>query len=365
LVVIIVFNLGVSVGILAEYSGLLNQVKSLLRPIWLETGTLLSTPSTHIIYDRDNELLRFAFVDELMLDDKQIYPPSGSIEQVSRRINDLLIDASLFPDAYRDIKILDTLLEEHIFSLHYNLQRNYTTYSYFVSKGQNTDCAILIIPGSGHNQSSKIFRKDVNNYHKDIVNITEKYCVTFIYVKPNEDFISIHNGEKKLSYEFVINYLVNYGGSYSARYLIDTLAITKYLKNQYERVVVIGLSQGGRATLLNSMQSEPTVAIVASGFTTITTTINWSGHQGIMIPNLFTYFNNNEVVDVIDSLNTHYLFTYGKQERASYKIEAEEEYACNLFKGLDNVTCLSHAGGHTFPQPLIESFLSLHLGDIR
>jgi hypothetical protein len=44
---------------------------------------------------------------------------------------------------------------------------------------------------------------------------------------------------------------------YSATYLVEALALAKYLGERYEPFGVAGLSQGGEAALLISLQASP------------------------------------------------------------------------------------------------------------
>lgn len=191
-ITLVVFGLGFVTGVVVHRSGQLGLIKREIYSV-LQISDHKYDEEHDEEYDEanpENELLRFAFVDELVQDEDQLYPPSRSFDQISQRINDYLVDASLFPDAYANVEVLDASLDGHVFELNYSLQEGNpcTAYSYFLpEEGEEVSCAILIIPGSGLNQSSHIFRRDVDNYHKDIVNVTEKYCDTFIFVKPNED----------------------------------------------------------------------------------------------------------------------------------------------------------------------------------
>ncbi|MDA2925983.1 SAF domain-containing protein [Acidobacteria bacterium AH-259-G07] len=327
-------------------------------------------------YDKDLELLRFAFLprlwsapgmNELIMEDGQIYPSSNSIDEVEQRIREYVIDASLFKDAYEKLKILkDSFLEEHVFELEYRLGKIYKAHAYFSpSPNTGSPCAALIIPGTGHNASSGIFRRDSNTYYGNILEITKPSCDSFVFVKPNEDFLAIHNGEKKLSYDFLVPYLINHGGSYAAHYVINTLAISKYLKKEYDQVFVLGLSQGGQAAFLNALQSEPTAAVVSSGFSVLRRKLNWGTLVGIIIPGLYKDFSLEKIFSIVEKSPTHFLFTYGRNEFGTNKIEAEEECSCDFFEPLSNVTCLIHDRGHIFPETAVRDFIVSQLAVTR
>lgn len=181
----------------------------------------------------------------------------------------------------------------------------------------------------------------------------------FVLIKPNEDCLAIHNGIAKLDRLFYIDWLLNQGASYSALYIAHSLAITKYLQEKYDKVLVAGLSQGGFAALLNALQSRPTAAIIASGFSIIDEKVQLANYEAIIIPGLDKKFSTDEIRSSIQRLpTTNFLFTYGKREEGTYKIEAEERLTCNYLSSLKNVECEIHNGGHVFPQDSIRRFLS-------
>ena len=75
------------------------------------------------------------------------------------------MDAGLFQDAFEKLKLSQgTLVEDHIFQLNYQLGgKGYRAHSYFTPTTgavPASNCAALIIPGSGHNASSEIHRRD-------------------------------------------------------------------------------------------------------------------------------------------------------------------------------------------------------------
>jgi hypothetical protein len=138
---------------------------------------------------------------------------------------------------------------------------------------------------------------------------------------------------------------------------VHSLALTKYLKQTYEKVVVLGLSQGGSAALLNSLQSEPDGAVISSGFSVMSKTLSKGSLRQIIIPNLDTYYGVDEIYQTIKASATRYLFTYGQQEEGIYGIEVDHQYTCNYFKALSNVSCMTHSLDHTFPIEEVDNFL--------
>ena len=306
-------------------------------------------------YCRDREFLSFAFVDAMLPD--QVYPPVTTLAEVSARVNQYYLDVARFPTAYADMDVGPAQTRGEIFLLRYRLGSEYTAHAYFAPSARpDASCAALIIPGSGHNESSVVFRRDPHDYHFDVAGIASELCDTFVFVKPNEDFAAIHDARRKLSYVAINTYLLNKGGSYSAHYVANTMAIEKYLRSKYARTVVLGLSQGGEAALLNALQSRPTAAVVASGYSVLDETLSWANAEQVIIPGYYRGFND-KVRSGIAASPTRFLLTYGQGERSTFKIEAEDRDTCRALAPLANVTCLVHPGRHIFPEGIVRDFL--------
>ncbi|NKB23684.1 MAG: hypothetical protein GKR87_04775 [Kiritimatiellae bacterium] len=218
------------------------------------------------------ELLRVAFTDKL-IPDEQINKPITSLDGIYEINASLMLNLENFSNAYSSLELLDAsqlVLDKgntKVFKVDYKLaDTGYKAYAYFTEKVPMAKKAALIIPGSGLNQSSSIYRNEPTNYHFGIHEALGDAYDIYVLIKPNEDCSAFHNGRKKLNKNFVINWLLDYGASYSAHYIVSSLAITKHMQNKYDHVVVARLSRGGSATLLNALQSQPDAAIIASGF---------------------------------------------------------------------------------------------------
>jgi hypothetical protein len=253
----------------------------------------------------------------------QVYPAATTLEQINERLEAMLVPADSFFGAYSRIQLqghgIDTLgtVNRLAFSVDYGLDgRALTAHAYFRPSGKGEErCAALVIPGSGNNQSTAILKRDPDNYHHDITFAVDRLCDMYIYVKPNEDFLAIHDMRAKLRNEYLIGHLINSGGSYSTLYLNHTLAIVKYLKDSYDKVIVLGLSQGGKAALLNALQSSPDGAVVSSGFSILEEHIFGAGLGQIIVPGLNAHYSVARTYDLIRDSSTRYLFTFGKKER--------------------------------------------------
>lgn len=309
--------------------------------------------------DVQTALLNPAFTDHLP-NAPLMYPKVESLDDLEGHLSDLFMPLDLFEDAFENIApttyshhCVDTLeCLYNAFSISYVIGgRQYTGHAYYKkwADAQNRTNAAVIIPGSGVNQSTAVYLNDSNNYHYNIADLVRDQWDMHVCVRPNEDFLAIHNGSAKLNCDYIVPQLANLGGSYSARFLVDTMAIVKYLKSVYSKVAVIGLSQGGQAALYNFLQSQPDAAIIASGFSVIHETMQRAGIGQIMIPGMKEYLSNESILDGIQNSNTEYLFTWGWEERGIYGVEAWYRCTRAFFGSLSNVTCVSHDTGHVFP----------------
>jgi hypothetical protein len=308
-------------------------------------------------YNRNDVVLANAFTDPLI--ELQLLPPATTIEEVSTQLAALYYPVADFFTAYDSLLLKQARHQGDVFQVDYVASgREYTAYTYYRPgrSRQNDTCAVLAIPGSGSNQSTAIFHKDPQNYHGDVLALFEEKCDTFVLVKPNEDFLAVHNGKKKLNEKYLLRFLINRGGSYSAYYIVNSVALVKWLKQKYQTTLVIGLSQGGEAAFLNALQTAPTAAIVASGFSLLTDTIDYAGFNQILLPGYKEIYTNAKIYDIIATSPTKYLFTYGKQETTIYKAEAEEKLVCRYFGDLSNVKCRIHDGGHAFDREALRKF---------
>lgn len=317
-----------------------------------------------------SHFVRTAFSDTLY-GGPVILDRADSVERIRQHLDEMSMPAASFFDAYSKIEILnhryDTLktVNRPALQVDYEIDdRALTGYAYFRPGAETkSNCAALIIPGSGLNQSTAILVSDVDNYHYNIAKVVGTHCDLFVYVKPNEDFLAIHNGVFKLDYRYIIGHLINNGGSYSALYLVHTLAIAKYLKESYDKLLVVGISQGGKAALLNSLQSEPYGTIVSSGFSILEEELVGMGLGQIMIPGLNGHYRRFDIYRTIAGSSTRFLFTYGKLEEGMYGVEARENITRDYYRDLDNVEFHVHNRGHRFPPRRIGRFLLTHFGE--
>ena len=270
---------------------------------------------------------RFAFIDPLVETENQIDSPLQNMEQVNKRVKKLELDVSRYRNAFESLHVLKTsFLKPGVFCLSFGLGCEYTTYCYFEkSHFESNRTAMLLIPGSGYNQSSALLPGGLPNYHDGLYEMAKKHGDVYVYIKPNEDIRAINNGEHKLSYDFIINTLISHGGSYSAYYIVETMAITKWLQQKYERVVLAGVSQGATAVFLNGIQSWPNIVIcISGGYFPSDSYVFHASPFNIMIPGLSNLVKPDSTPGLIRNHQTSSLFTLGKFDIGKFRVLAEE-----------------------------------------
>jgi len=315
-------------------------------------------------FRNDREILDIAFTDPLNESDNPLFQETNSIDSIHEKLESLYVPVENFDHFYEDITITSSSTQQTtpntwIHSIKYNLAgKEYSAYAYFRKNESKNENGFLLIPGSGLNQSSAIYHRDRTNYQHGILDLLGQYGEVFVLVKPNEDFLAIHNGRNKLNYNFIINHLLNRGGSYSALYIAHSLAFSKFIKTKYETTGVVGLSQGGGAAFLNALQSEPDIAIISSGFSFLFDKMQAGSHDQIIIPcKCFAKYTEVDFVrQKISNLKTKFLFSWGKGESDYYKYEAFTQYSCSLLN-LPNTECILHDMGHVYPVEEIKDYM--------
>jgi hypothetical protein len=312
------------------------------------------------LHSFDSGFVKSHFTASISKLDKLRYPPVKDYEMLCNRINSFKVDLDGFDVAYRKIKLLPSFTEGHIFILPFEYKNRVDTVFAYFKPALNKDAkktGINMIPGSGINQSSAMFYSLRNNTQKNIDDFAQKYGDVYILVKPNEDFLAIHNGIKKIDEVAFVDHLLNHGSSYSAYYLIQSLALSKYIRSRYEQLYVFGHSQGGSAAVINSLQCYPDKAVIASGYSALMDLPYMSGFNQIIIPGYSKNFTSKYVKKQIKEMRTQFLFTWGQQETGIYGVEGRQKLTAKYFADLPNVKCHVHSKGHVYHDLVIADFL--------
>lgn len=323
-----------------------------------------------IALNGEQELLNLVFCDTVS-EHNLYYPPISSMDAIYDSNQRIHMECSGFESAYKNIKLvgyeykkrgsrfLDVLRVNFVYR-----GKEYEAFAYVTAQDSchSRDKSTLIIPGSEINQSYGIANGDTTNYHYGILDALK--CTggdVFTLIKPNEDYLAWHNGKgKKLSGLCIWNWHLNRGGSYSVSYIVQSLALMKWMKGQYQKTIVAGLSQGGTATLLNAVQSCPDLAIVCSGTSILMDKVEYAGHNQIIgIPGYDKFFNPDSLKLKLSN-GTKWLFTWGMMESDIYRIEAQQQLTKNTLNELPNTTFNVHNAGHCFPVEEIVDFIRKH-----
>jgi len=149
------------------------------------------------------------------------------------------------------------------------------------------------------------------------------------------------------------------GGSYSVSYLVEALALMKYLNQCSEHTVVAGLSQGGAAALYVALQASPSQAIISSGYSVLSEKVLWAGFDQLMgVPGSEIILTQDGLINSLANSTTRYLFTWGRTESLYYLEEAQNLYTASILQRVSNAFGIIHDGGHLFPVNEIRDFLS-------
>lgn len=339
------------------------QISALLALVF----TLLACDKGNSEYDEasqdwEGKVTSSLFKESVSRYDPLLYPEVTNLQQLQKASERIYMPSETIFDA--EDKIHNSKLRQQsdsIVQLSYDVvgQRTYKGYAY-IDRGDVSDTAYLIIPGTGANEAGKIFYSNKEDYHCCLRNALDKDADLYVQVKPNSDFLAVHHDGRLLDGTVALfPQLLSMGGSYSTRYLVDTIALAKHLKSEYKKVVIIGLSQGGNAALFVALQVQPDAAIVSSGYSVMNAgSVYIANIKQIVIPGFLSRYTPEYIRKVIQQQSTQYLFTYGQAESGLYKHETVKRVSEEFFIGLDNVHFYYHPKGHVFPVRRTIEFLN-------
>lgn len=266
-------------------------------------------------------------------------------------------------------KQLDPLVE-----LEFNLNnKNATSYATYTPASEgasgNQRIAFFVIPGSEANQTTDIIRGE--GYHNTNCYVSEHlkaYGDVFIHTKPVEDYRGIYWNGKKLntadyvtpgSLSFLYTYLLANDKPYGVNYLIECFAFIKYLNQHYDKVVLLGCSQGGYAAMLTAFNTDVDAALIASGFTTQVhdSASYWYAMQQIFGSAVERY-TNPFVKECFTKANTQFLLTYAYPDLPAYITENQQHLTQSYLQNLPNIRYYYNYSEHSFPPcTVLDSFV--------
>ena len=137
------------------------------------------------------------------------------------------------------------------------------------------------------------------------------------------------------------------------------------MQQNYDGLTIVGLAQGGAATLLVALQASPTAAVVASGYSILQDQVNYAGFEQMLIPKNRVTFAAARVRELMASNLTRYLFTWGRNEGDFNKLEADLGPTSAYFASVPGFRAQVHDGGSEFPMPAVASYLAEQLRRVR
>lgn len=254
--------------------------------------------------------------------------------------------------------------------LKFNLN-NKTAWSYALIDSSskpvyNNDYAFVIVSGTGTNQIKTIL--DGNGYHDlncYVRNLLKPKGDIYIMSMPNEDHRALFFNKKKvtslptLQPPYLISYLNAANKSIGLNRLIETVAFIKYLKTKYKKVIVLGLSTGGKAALWASLLAEPDVALIASGYSILVDNdYNSQLINSMSYGNYLLVYDKDSTKARLSQLHTQFLFTQAQNDGALTQYDIDSSITKNFLMPAGNISFFSNYVNHSFPPcPVIDSFL--------
>jgi len=301
----------------------------------------------------DDLLLKHAFTDPLANGGSLRQKPVGSLAELATELKQFArFPAEGFFDSFSMIEPGALVLDQAgLARLTFRLAGTEgEALSYVLGPDRAEGCAILFVPGSGLNMATPTAAGQPP--YGGIIDDLARRCRIHVLIKPNEDIRAIHDGTRKLSGDFIYQYAVRHGSSYGVTYLTEALALAARLKRDHKIFGIVGLSQGGEAALLLSLQAEPDFSVVAAGFSLIQYRVLWAGADQIGLPGMYQRYSPDRMAAKIARQRTRYLFTYGRQDNGDYQMEAWTGESCAFLTSAapERASCVIHDGGHEFPR---------------
>lgn len=295
-----------------------------------------------------------------------------------------------------DSSITDTIIREYVdindeidtFNVHYNttlfpakrafrylnfsINNKFSVANFILDSCKNPNTAIktafVVLTGTGSNQLTAI-SNFIFNYHNTNCHIRpflNNFGDVYLTGTAAEDNRAIHWNYKKLSRygptqpSFLNNYLNSIQQASGINKLIETIALVKFLKSKYKKVIVLGLSTGGTEALWASILSRPSGTILSSGYSVMSdTNANSLWVNSIYYDSCLYYFNKDSLMTHFNEKNSNYLITQAINDNPLIQMDIDSNYTPNFFAPADNVHFNYSYYNHSFPPCyIIDSFIS-------
>jgi hypothetical protein len=190
----------------------------------------------------------------------------------------------------------------------------------------------------------------------------------YIHCKPLEDYRALYWTNKRLNSKdyvtpgapsFVYNYLAGSERHYGINYLIECMAFIKYLNQHYDRVILLGCSQGGYAALILSLISHVDGALIAAGYSVKLQdfSLGMFGFKQNFGDTLVNKYDSATIKNKLIQSTKRFLFTYGNLEDSFWQQEHDSAYTEKYFNHYQNIQYYYNFNYHAFPPcDIIDSF---------
>lgn len=314
---------------------------------WFIYDTIRSTAALYASFDSN---FKFTLKD---LDSLHKMSVASTLISDTQRNNSFNQFPSLYP-MIDPIKVLP-------FSLNQKQQKAYTVFNKGIEQ-TNCKAAYIIMQGSGINNTKDLVNDTgYHNINCKLLSHLKSKGDVFTLIKPNEDIRAMYWNGMKLN-DYIFSYLETSKHHYGINYLIELIALIKYVKQYYDKVYLLGLSEGGYASLLANLFEETDEVVISGGYSINFDTFAWSNSTlRTRFDSLVDRYVKFNLKTKIQQSNTSYLFTWGNNETVPLMQEEHNfKYTSNYFNGVNNTKFYYNFNYHSFPScEVIDSFIQL------
>ncbi|MBL7752986.1 MAG: T9SS type A sorting domain-containing protein [Chitinophagaceae bacterium] len=299
---------------------------------------------------------------------KYLYPGVYTLQQLDSAYSRFVFTSNEFYGSYKQIAHSNTIqpCAGNAFKLDFSLNSKSSSAYFYKIDTSSKSTAVFIIPGTGNNQSSQILSNTPPNYHNyysgtffGLPALAARHGDLYLYIKPNDDIRAIRNGMNKLNDLNVYPVLTNRGTSYTSNLFIECFAMIKYLKSKYDRVIVLGLSQGGTCSMITGIETEPAAVLSCSGYSTIWDTAFYaSGTAGLIQDSLFQVYSSQNILDSMKANSSYYFYSWAQFDVNSLKHEFTQHTSQMKWGNPCNVQYHYGSYDHSIPHVMADSFMS-------
>lgn len=246
----------------------------------------------------------------------------------------------------------------HVWARHYGMTVNGASTSPG-QYGSSSSRAVLIIPGSGNNETCDMMNS--TGYDNVLFPVGTATGDAYVYQYPGQDLRSIYgtnSPQKKFGIGAIENHMITAGTSTAILALMEICVIMKYLRTassvnatfpQYTKIGIMGLSKGAFYSMMGALYTEPAAAIIASGFSLKEYRFNRLGN-GNNIPSIEDTWDQDTLIDAVQNSATKFYYTCSNSgnEIAIMKEEAADSETATALAG-SNFTYNMHGSGHVYP----------------